>query len=94
MYYNEFIMIIKEILKGSFENSRLLDSLMDMFDCEKIYDSDDELITDVFFTLKHYASGEEDVQKEEWIYFLDCLLGKCEYSIKEKMRITTNHFSE
>ena len=65
-----------------------MEYLIDMFDCEKIYDSDDEMVTDAFFTLKHYASGEEDISKEEWLYFWDCLSGKCEYSVKEKMRIT------
>ncbi len=39
-------------------------------------------VTDVYFTLKHYAGGEEDVGKKEWIFFLDCLSGKCEYSIE------------
>ncbi len=89
MYYNEFIQIIEKILKGNFEKKLLAEYLIDMFDCEKIYDSDDKLVTDVYFTLKHYASGEEDVGKKEWLFFLDCLLGKCEYSIEEKMCITT-----
>lgn len=88
-YYNEFKIIIEKILKGNFEKNLLIEYLIDMFDCEKIYDSDDEMATDVFLTLKHYASGEEDVSKEEWLYFLDCLTGKCEYSVEEKMRITT-----
>ena len=89
MYYNEFVGIIEKIIYGNLEKKLLQDYLMDMFDCEKIYDSDDELVSDVFFTLKHYASGEEDISKNEWVYFLDCLLGKCQYSIEEKMRITT-----
>lgn len=89
MYYNEFVEIIEKIIDGYVEKNLLQDYLMDMFDCEKIYDSDDELVSDVFFTLKHYASEEEDISKNEWMYFLDCLLGKCQYSIEEKIRITT-----
>lgn len=89
MYHNEFIQIIEKILRENFDKNMLAEYLMDMFDCEKIYDSDDELITDVFFVLKHYASGEENVSKEELIFFLNCLLGKCEYSLEEKMRTTT-----
>lgn len=88
MYHNKFIQIIEKILKENLKKNLLSEYLIDMFDCEKIYDSDDELVTDVFLTLKHYASGEEDVSKEEWIFFLNCLLGKCEYSLEEKMSIT------
>ena len=40
-----------------------------------LYDSDEELITDAFFTLKHYVSGDEEVSKDEWMYFLECLAG-------------------
>ena len=47
------------------------------------------LLTDVFFSLKHYASGEEIISKNEWIFLKKCLLGECEYSVDEKMRITT-----
>lgn len=89
MYYIEFEMIIKKILHEDFEKNLLLENLLDAFDCDKIYDSDDELLTDIYFTLKHYASGEEDIRKEEWQYFLDCMSGKCEYNTEEKMRITT-----
>lgn len=66
-----------------------MEYLIDDFDCEKIYDSDEELITDAFFTLKHYASGEEEVSKDEWMYFLECLAGKREYNMETKMCITT-----
>ncbi len=89
MYYDEFVKIIEKIINGNIEKNLLGEYLMDKFDCEKIYDSDDEMVTDIFFTLKHYMSGEEDISKNEWMYFLDCLLGKCKYSIEEKMRITT-----
>lgn len=43
----------------------------------------------LFFTLKHYASGEEEVSKDEWMYFLECLAGKREYNMETKMCITT-----
>lgn len=89
MYYNEFKMIIEKILKGDFDKKLLGEYLIDTFDCEKIYDSDDIMVTDAFFSLKHYLSGEEDIRKEEWLYFLDCLSGKCEYSIERKMHIKT-----
>jgi hypothetical protein len=58
-------------------------------DCEKIYDSNEEVVTDAFFALKHYASGEEDVGEDEWLYFLECLTGRREYNMEEKMSIIT-----
>ena len=85
MYHNEMEKIIEKVVKGDIDKN----VLMEYFDCEKIYDSDEELITDAFFTLKHYASGEEEVSKDEWMYFLECLAGKREYNMETKMCITT-----
>ena len=81
--------IIEKVVKGDIDKNVLMEYLIDYFDCEKIYDSDEELITDAFFTLKHYASGEEEVSKDEWMYFLECLAGKREYNMEAKMSITT-----
>ncbi len=89
MYHNEIEKIIEKVVKGDIDKYVLMECLIDNFDCEKIYDSDEELITDAYFTLKHYASGEEEVGKNEWLYFLECLSGKREYNMEEKMNITT-----
>ena len=89
MYHNEIKRIIEKILKGEVDKYVLMEYLTNNFDCEKIYDSDEELVTDAYFTLKHYASGEEDVAENEWMYFLECLAGRSKYSIEEKMTITT-----
>lgn len=87
MYHEELKEIIELVLKGNVERYVLMEYILNNFDCEKIYDSNDKVVTDVFFTLKHYASGEEEISNKEWSYFLDCLEGKCEYNIEEKMRI-------
>ena len=89
MYHNEMEKIIEKVVKGDIDKNVLMEYLIDDFDCEKIYDSDEELITDAFFTLKHYASGEEEVSKDEWMYFLEFLAGKREYNMEAKMSITT-----
>ena len=89
MYHNEIKRIIEKILKGEVDKYVLMEYLTNNFDCEKIYDSDEELVTDAYFTLKHYASGEEDVAENEWMNFLECLAGRSKYSIEEKMNITT-----
>lgn len=88
MYYKEIKMLIEKIIKENIEKKELLEYLIDNFDCEAIYNSDDNLTTDVFFTLKHYASEEENVREEEWLYFLQCLEGQRKYNMKEKMAIT------
>ena len=88
MYHNEIKKIIEKVVKGDIDKYVLMEYLINNLDCEKIYDSDEEMVTDAFFTLKHYASGEEDVSEDEWLYFLECLAGRHEYSIEEKMRIT------
>ena len=87
MYYYELIQMIKRILSGTIDKTILAEYLIDSLDCEKVYESDDVLLTDVFFSIKHFASGEEEIGKEEWLYFMECLLGEREYNIAEKMRI-------
>ena len=99
MYHNEMKKVIEKVVKpvlrsygldpDQVKHFHINPTGMDSFDCEKIYDSDEELITDAFFTLKHYAGGEEEVSKDEWLYFLECLEGRREYNIEDKMRITT-----
>lgn len=48
MYHNEMKKVIEKVVKGNIDKYVLMDYLMDSFDCEKIYDSDEELITDAF----------------------------------------------
>ena len=89
MYTNELKMLIEKIVIGNIEKKKLEEYLIDNFDCELIYETDEELITDSYFSLKHYASGEEDISQEEWLFFLECLEGRRKYNANEKMRITT-----
>ena len=46
MYHNEIKRIIEKILKGEVDKYVLMEYLINNFDCEKIYDSDEELVTD------------------------------------------------
>lgn len=87
MYHNEMKEIIEKVVKGDIDRDALIEYLINNFDWEKIYDTSETMISDAFFTLKHYASGEEDVGDEEWLYFLECLSGKREYNIEEKISI-------
>lgn len=87
MYYKEFKKIIESIIQKDIDTEELIDILLTTFDCEKIYESDDMLVTDIYFSLKHFAGGEEMIEKKEWLYFLDCLNGKRKYKLEEKMAL-------
>lgn len=87
MYYKEFKKIIESIIQKDLDREVLIDILLTTFDCEKIYESDDKLITDIYFSLKHFASGEEIIGDKEWLYFLDCLNEKRKYKFEEKMAL-------
>ena len=76
-------------MSENIDKNYLEEYLNDSLDCEKIYESDDALLTDVFFSLKHYASGEEEIGENEWLFFMECLLGERKYNLDEKMHITT-----
>ena len=54
----------------------------------EIYASDDMLVTDSYFSLLHFATGEEMVTDAEWKYFLDCLNGNRVYNLEEKLQMT------
>jgi hypothetical protein len=46
------------------------------------------LVTDSYFSLLHFATGEEMVTDAEWKYFLDCLNGNRVYNLEEKLQMT------
>ena len=65
----------------------LADALAKSVDCTKIYESEDRLAADAYFSLLHYAAGEEEIPPAEWEYFLDCLNGDREYRLEDKLKI-------
>lgn len=85
MYYNELRMIIESVVERTIDRYIVMAYLKNTFDWEKVYDSEDLLVTDSFFALTHYAGGEEDISEKEWLY---CLEGRREYNIEEKISIT------
>lgn len=87
MYNNLFKEMVEKILAKKTTKEELMKYLLDNIDCEKIYDSDDLLISDVYFSLKHYASGEEEIDDKEWIYLLKCLNKEEDYSMQKKESI-------
>ena len=87
MYRKKMKGILEKIVKNEINKSILRKYLINNFDYEKIYDCNEMIITDVFFSLKHYAEGEENIEQAEWIYLLECLEGKRTYNLEEKYAI-------
>lgn len=87
MFYEEFKSLIGAVLHQGLRGEALADALAKSVDCTKIYESEDRLATDVYFSLLHYAAGEEEIPPTEWEYFLDCLNGAREYNLEDKLKL-------
>lgn len=90
-YYNEFIKVLQMVKKNEVGSKYLNDWLIHNIECEYIYEIDDFLLSDIFFTLKHYAIQEEGITHVEIDYFNECLMGKRQYSLEEKLKIMNKH---
>ena len=88
MFYEELKQIIRLVLQQGLSGQALMDVLTADVNPTEIYASDDMLAMDSYFSLLHYASGEEVVADAEWKYFLDCLNGNRVYSLDEKLQMT------
>ena len=67
---------------------RIMEALTANVNPTEIYASDDMLVMDSYFSLLHFATGEEMVTDAEWKYFLDCLNGNRVYNLEEKLQMT------
>lgn len=88
MIYEVLKQIIGSVMEQGLSGSALMAALTTNINPSAIYESDDILVTDSYFTLLHYAAGEEMVTDAEWKYFLACLNGDRDYSLDEKLRMT------
>ena len=87
MFYEAFKSLIGEVLRQGLRGEALADALAKSVDCGKIYESEDRLATDVYFSLLHCAAGEEEIPPAEWEYFLDCLDGDRKYNLEDKLKL-------
>ena len=88
MFYEELKQIIRLVLQQGLSGQSLMEALTANINPTGIYASDDVLVTDSYFSLLHYATGEEMVTDAEWKYFLDCLNGNRVYNLDEKLQMT------
>ena len=88
MYYEELKQIIRSVLQQGLSGQSLMDALTANVNSTEIYASDDMLVTDSYFSLLHFATGEEMVTDAEWKYFLDYLNGNRVYNLEEKLQMT------
>ena len=87
MFYEELKQIISFVLQQGLSGQSLIEALTANVNPTEIYASDDMLVTDSYFSLLHYAIGEEIVTDAEWKYFLDCLNGNRVYNLDEKLQM-------
>lgn len=80
--------IIKKYLEKQLTKEQVVENLILNVDCEKIYSSDNLLISDSYFALSHIL--EENIKNEELKYLMDCLEGRREYSLNDKLKFCSN----
>ena len=88
MIYEELKQIIRSVLQQGLSGQQLMEALIANVNPAEIYASNDMLVTDSYFSLLHFATGEEMVTDTEWKYLLDCLIGNKIYSLDEKLKMT------
>ena len=88
MIYEELKQIISSVLEQGLSGQSLMEALAANVNPTEIYALDDMLLSDSYFSLLHYATGEEMLTDAEWKYFLDCLNGNRFYSLDEKLQMT------
>ncbi|MBQ6487807.1 MAG: hypothetical protein IJI75_01145 [Solobacterium sp.] len=88
MIYEELKQIISSVLEQGLSGQSLMEALTANVNPTEIYALDDMLLSDSYFSLFHYATGEEMLTDAEWKYFLDCLNGNRFYSLDEKLQMT------
>lgn len=77
--------IISKILQKDITNEEIREMLYKV-DPEATLNSENQLCSDAYFSLKHFASGEEDITNVEWNYLLKCFNGEEKFSFASKMR--------
>ena len=60
--------------------------LSEAFAPDQVLQSGDQLLGDLYFSLLHAATGEEDLTPREAAYFLACLQGRREHTWVDKWR--------
>jgi len=76
LYQEEFKDIIRAVLNDGLCGSKLSDTVIQSIKPAEIYESDDRLVTDLYFAIMHFAGGEEHISSAEWLYYLQCMEGK------------------
>ena len=88
MFHEELKQIIESVMEKGLSGKALTTVLTANINPAEIYESDDMLVTDAYFSLLHHAAGEETVTDAEWNYFLECLNGDRDYSLDEKLQMS------
>lgn len=76
--------IVDKILENKISKNEVKKRIQNELESQNIWEDDNLLVTDCYYALKHI--DEEPISFKEWSYFRECLHGKREYSLKEKLQ--------
>lgn len=86
----EFIAVLKEIVErmllGDISDKEI-ESLLHQLEVYNVEDSDNFMITDCYYAIKHHIGEEERVSKTELKYFSDCFSNRRSFNVEEKIAL-------
>lgn len=74
--------IVLKITNGIISEKEIKERVQNELELKDIWESNDILITDCYYSLKHME--EEEISIDEWKYFLECFNGSRQYSLADK----------
>ena len=76
--------IVSRIVSKTISKTEIREKVQNELETKDIWESDNFLITDCYYALKHI--DEEEISIYEWKYFLECFKGHRKYDLKEKIK--------
>ncbi|NBJ14078.1 MAG: hypothetical protein FNP40_00575 [Dehalobacter sp. 4CP] len=84
-----FVGLLKKYIFEGVDRYEIVDELIEKIDINEIYSSDDFVISDCFYAIKHLTEDKYETSINELKYFLECFEGLREYNLEEKNNVIT-----
>ncbi|RJE47952.1 MULTISPECIES: hypothetical protein [unclassified Dehalobacter] len=82
-----FVDLLKKYIFEGVDRYEIADELIKKVDINAIFSSDDFIISDCFYAIKHLTEDKYETSINELKYFLECFEGLREYNLEEKNNI-------
>ena len=89
-HYPVFREILERYRANEISQKEMNNILTNRIDVESILNSNDLLAGDLYYSLLHFSSGEDDFTIPEALYFLECLNGLRKHSFEDKFAVCYN----